>query len=219
MANIDVDKILEESEKREKQKEIKSKTTLGIIIAGSGLAAIIIATFVTLAVLGESSTNYFPLEPGDKFLYNRKNMSPEEWEVLNKTEKVSGYDCRILNKTDKGNFSTTQEYYFKGKKGIYKVAISKDYGKKKEDKFVILPARLKKGNVFNAGYYKGNLIKGKILDKEKLSTPVGDVTAFKVQYKARDYNIDMWFAKDTGLIKLKNNLTGYELNLISETKK
>ena len=219
MADIDVDKILEASEKREKQKKIKSKATIGIIIAGSGLAAIIIATFIVIAVLGESSVSYFPLNAGDKFLYNRKNMSPEEWEVLNKTGKVSGYNCIILNKTDKGNFSTIQEYYFKDKKGIYKVAVSKDYGKKKEDRFVILPARLKKGAIFDAGYYKGNLIKGKVLDREKLSTPVGDVTAFKVRYKANDYDVDMWFAKNTGLIKLKNNLTGYELNLISETKK
>ncbi len=219
MAEIDVDKILEASEKREKQKEIKSKTTTGMIIAGSALATIIIATFVVIIVLGESSGNYFPLNTGEKLLYNRKNMSPEEWEILNKTEKVSGYDCKVLNKTDKGNFSTIQEYYFKGKKGIYKIAVSKDYGKKKEDKFIILPSRLKKGIVFNAGYYKGNLIKGKVVDKEKLSTPVGDVTAFKVQYKATDYNVDIWFAKGVGIIKLKNNLTGNELNLISETGK
>lgn len=219
MADIDVDKILEASEKREKQKEIKSKATIGIIIASVVLAVIILATFIVIAVLGESSTNYFPLNTGDKFLYNRKNMSPEEWEILNKTEKVGGYNCKIINKTDKGNFSTIQEYYFKGKKGIYKVAVSKNYGKKKEDKFVILPSRLKKGIIFNAGYHKGNLIKGNVLNKEKLSTPVGDVTAFKVQYKATNYNVDMWFAKGVGLIKLKNNLTGYELNLISETGK
>lgn len=219
MPEIDVDKILEKSEKREKQKEIKSKATLGIILAGSALIAIIIATFVVIAILGESSTNYFPLDPGVKLLYNRKNMSPEEWEVLNKTEKVNGYDCKILNRTDKGNFSTIQEYYYKGKKGIYKIATSKDYGKKKEDKFIILPARLKKGIVFNAGYYKGNLIKGKVVDKENLSTPVGDVIAYKVQYKAKDYNVDMWFAKGVGLIKLKNNITGHELSLISGKEK
>lgn len=219
MADIDVDKILEASEKREKQKELKSKTTTGIIIAGIALVAMIIATFFVIVVLGENSKNYFPLNPGDKYLYNRKNMSPEEWEILNKTEKVDGYKCVILNKTDKGNFSTIQEYYFKDKKGIYKVAVSRDYGKKKRDNFFILPARLKRGVVFNAGYHKGNLIKGNIVNKEKLSTPIGEVTAFKIQYKAKDYNVDIWFAKSVGLIKLKNNLTGYELNLISETIK
>ncbi|HPD19142.1 MAG TPA: hypothetical protein PLF61_05720, partial [Candidatus Goldiibacteriota bacterium] len=99
------------------------------------------------------------------------------------------------------------------------VAYSKDYGKKKEDKFIILPARLKKGVTFNAGYHKGNLIKGKVVDKEKLSTPIGDVSAFKVQYRTDGYNVDMWFAKNIGIIKLKNNLTGYELNLIKETGK
>lgn len=219
MVDIDVDKILEASEKREKQKEIKSKATIGIIIASVVLAVIIIATFIFIVVLGESSTNYFPLNPGDKFLYNRKNMSPEEWEILNKTEKVNGYNCKIINKTDKGNFSTLQEYYFRGKKGIYKVAVSKNYGKKKENRFVILPSRLKKGVCFNAGYYKGNLIKGEVLGKEKMSTPVGDLDAFKIKYKATNYNVDIWFAKGIGLIKLKNNITGYELNLISEVGK
>ncbi|MCX7698447.1 MAG: hypothetical protein N2114_03150, partial [Candidatus Goldbacteria bacterium] len=180
---------------------------------------IIIATFVVINVLGESSFNYFPLNAGEKLLYNRKNLSPEEWEVLNKTEKINNYDCKILNKTDKGNFSTIQEYYFQGKKGIYKIAISKDYGKKKEDKFMLLPKRIKKGIVFNAGYHKGNLIKGKVVEKEQLSTPIGDVTAFKISYKATDYNVDIWFAKGVGIIKLKNNLTGYELNLISGKEK
>ncbi|MBP7791784.1 MAG: hypothetical protein KA120_01855 [Candidatus Goldbacteria bacterium] len=219
MAEIDVDKILEASEKREKQKKIQSKRTMGVIIAGVTLLIIIVATFAVITIRGESSTGYFPLNAGVKLLYNRKNMSPEEWEILNKTENVSGYNCKILNKTDKGNFSTTQEYYFKGKNGIYKVAYSKDYGKKKEDKFIILPARLKKGVTFNAGYHKGNLIKGKVVDKEKLSTPIGDVSAFKVQYRTDGYNVDMWFAKNIGVIKLKNNLTGYELNLIKETGK
>jgi|DewCreStandDraft_4_1066084.scaffolds.fasta_scaffold03822_5 hypothetical protein len=219
MAEIDVDKILEQSEKRDKQKEIKSKTTFGIIIAAAALALIIIATFIVIIVLGESSANYFPLYVGEKLLYNKKNMSPEEWEVLNKTEKINGYDCKILNKTDKGNFSTVQEYYFKGKKGIYKVASSKEFGKKKDEKFMLLPSRLKKGTTFNAGYFKGNLIKGKIINKEKLSTPVGDVEAFKVQYRANNYSVDIWFAKSVGIIKIKNNLTDYELNLISETVK
>jgi hypothetical protein len=219
MAEIDVDKILEASEKREKQKEIKSKTTMGVIIAGAALLIIIVATLIVITVRGESSSVYFPLNAGVKLLYNKKNMSPEEWETLNKMETVSGYNCKILNKTDKGNFSTIQEYYFKGKKGIYKVAYSKDYGKKKEDRFIILPGRLKKGTTFNAGYYKGDLIKGKVVDKEKLSTPIGDVSAFKVQYRAKGYSVDMWFVKNVGVIKLKNNLTGYELNLIKETEK
>jgi len=221
MPEIDIDKILEKKEKMEEEAKKRNKIVLissvivGVILLG------LISFFVIDKILGEKSKNYFPFKPGTKIIYNKKNMNPEEWIFMDKTENIGNYECKILNIEDKGNFSNRQEYYFIGKKeGIVRLAISNNFGKKTKVAFRLLPQRIKKGLTFTAGKEKDKIIEGKIENKETLSLPVGVVESYKVSYTAPPY-IDevIWFAKDIGVVKKVDNIRKIELNLIDMESK
>jgi hypothetical protein len=220
MAEIDIDKLLE---KKEKQEQDRKKTELlkkGLIFGGIGAAAALIIVIIVMILLGESSAAYFPLDNTEKYVYNKKNKSPEEWQMQKKTAMVGEYECKVLNKIDKGYYFSVQEYYVAGKKGIIRLAVSKDYGQKKEDKMRLLPERLKTGLEFDAGSIKNTPITGTVAETDELSTPVGECKAYRVEYRAGNYvNMDVWYGKGIGVIKYTDRVTGDQLDLVSGAEK
>lgn len=220
MVEIDIDKVLEKQEKREleqKKKEFIKKT---LIYSGLGALGVLIVIIAVIVMLGESSSAYFPLENTGKYVYNKKNKSPEEWQVQQKTARVGEYDCVVLNRIDKGYYFSVQEYYVANKGGIIKLAESKDFGQTREKKMRILPARLKTGLEFEAGTFKNTPINAVIAEKEELSTPVGDIMVYKVEYRAGNYlNLDVWYGKGVGVIKYQDRVTGDQLDLVSRVDK
>ena len=133
MADIDIDKILEQSDKKEEVKQKESKTKIFIIAGAVVLAAAIIILISLSVVMGEKSLKYFPLKPTKgKFIYNRINLSPEEWKVLEKKETVGGFETTVINKIDQGNYFSTQEYYFVDKERQLKRKVpNTEYSKSK----------------------------------------------------------------------------------------
>ncbi len=221
MVDVDIDKILEKTEKMEEEKKKKQKLVL-ILISSAAVILLVIFIFVLInIILGEKSTVYFPLKSGIKFIYNKKNQSPEEWEILKKVENINNYECKILNVIDKGTFFTKQEYYYAGKKeGIIRLAVSKDYGKKTKAGFKLLPPRIKKGMEFKAGKIKDEIVNAKIEEKETLSLPIGTLDTYRVHYKAEPYYDEIiWFAKNTGIVKKVDNVNNIELNIINMEQK
>jgi hypothetical protein len=220
MAEVDIDKLLAKQEKKEEDDKKKALFKKGLIFAGVGAAVIITIIAVVIIMLGESSAAYFPLENTSKYVYNKKNRSPEEWQVQAKTARVGDFDCKVMNKMDMENHSLIQEYYVAGKKGIIMLAVSKDYGPKKESKMRLLPARLKKGLLFDSGTLKNTAITGTIAEIEELSTPVGDCKVYRVEYRAGNYlNRDVWYGKAVGVIKYNDKITGDQLDLVSRVEK
>ncbi len=221
MVDIDIDKILEKTEKAEAEKKKKQKLIINIISVFLKVLLIISVYFIINIIIGEKCITYFPLKSGIKFIYNKKNMSPEEWEILNILANINNFQCKILNIVDKGNFFSKQEYYYIDKKeGIIRLAVSYDYGKKTKDGFRLLPARIKKGKEFKAGKIKNKIINAKIEEKETMSLPIGELTAYRVHYIADPYfNEIIWFAKNTGIVKKVDNVAKIELNIINMEKK
>lgn len=220
MAEVDIDKLLAKQEKQEEDRKKKELLKKVLVYAGAGVAAVLIIIVVVIVMLGESSAAYFPLENTGKYIYNKKNKSPEEWQIKSKTARVGDYDCVVLNKIDQANYFSVQEYYVTGKKGIIRLAVSKDFGQKKEDKMRILPERMKAGLEFDAGTLKNKPITGTVSKAEELSTPVGECKVYKVEYRAGSYmNLDVWYAKDVGVIKYTDRVTGDQLDLVSRDEK
>jgi hypothetical protein len=220
MAEVDIDKLLAKQEKLEEERKKKEMLKKALMFGGIGAAAAIIIIIIVITLLGESSAAYFPLENTGKYVYNKKNKSPEEWQIQSKTGRVGDYECAVLNKMEVGTHMLTQEFYVAGKKGIIKLAESKDYGQKKQDKMRLLPERLKKGIVFEAGSLKNTPITGTVTETEELSTAVGECRAFKVEYRAGEYmNKDVWYGKGVGVINYTDRVTGDQLDLVSKVEK
>ncbi len=181
MVEIDVDKILDQNEKKESEKRKKKKIMLAAGMAGGVIAAVIIV-IVTLNILkGTKSFGYFPAKKGVKITYNVQGGYPEVWEFGDETVTLGGYECAVLNRTDQGKFSRKQEYYHYGEKGVIKAGYSTNYGKKKKVMFRLLPAVIKTGDEFFAGRVRGAEITGKISGEEALNTPLGQVRALRVE--------------------------------------
>jgi len=220
MADVDIDKLLEKQEKQEKDRKNKDLLKKGLIFGGIGAAAAAIIIVIAVILLGESSAAYFPLENTGKYVYNKKNKNPEEWQFQQKTSMVGENECRVLNKIDKGDYFSVQEYYIAGKKGIERLAVSKDYGQKKADLLLLLPARLKTGKQFDAGTIKNTAITGTIAETDVLSTPVGECKSYRVEYRAGSYvNFDVWYGKGVGIVKYTDKVSGDELDLVSRDEK
>jgi hypothetical protein len=220
MAEVDIDKLLAKQEKQEQDRKKQEMMKKGLIFGGIGTGAIIIIIIIVMVVIGESSSAYFPLENTGNYIYNKKNKSPEEWHILKKTAMVGEYECKVLNKTDEGYGFSAQEYYVAGKKGIIRLAKSKDYGQKKEDKMRLLPERLKTGLEFDAGTIKNTPITGTVAETEELSTPLGECKAYRVEYRAGNYiNLDVWYGKGIGVIKYTDRVSGDQLDLVSRVDK
>jgi hypothetical protein len=217
MAEIDIDKMLEQDEKKEKAKKAKSLATTLAIVGGSLIALALAAVIVITLVMGESGSSYFPTASGIKYVYNKKGRNPEERSFLPKKENLYGYDCAVLNILDKGTYSTRQEYYCVDKeKGYARLAYSDNHGAKVKDVFVIMPYLIKEGRQWNAGMIKDKVVKAVIAGREKMNTPAGETEAVRVEYKAAPYMDEtVWYAKDIGVIKEQNNLTADEMSLIS----
>ncbi len=217
MAEIDIDKMLEQDEKKEKAKKAKSLMMTAAIAGGSLVVVALIAVITVMLVLGESSSSYFPTASGIKYLYNKKGKNPEERTFLPKKENLYGYDCSVLNILDKGTYATRQEYYCVDKeKGYARLAFSDNHGNKQKDVFVIMPYMIKEGRQWNAGMVKDKVVKAVIAGREKMTTPVGETETIRIEYKAAPYMDEtVWYAKDVGLVKEQNNLTADEMSLIS----
>ncbi|HDQ26264.1 MAG TPA: hypothetical protein ENN43_05900 [bacterium] len=217
MAEIDIDKMLEESEKREKQKQLKQKVTKALIAASGAAAAVLVVFIFVMAIMGEKSVAYMPLGSGQKLLFNVKGKAPEEWQFDVKKHQVEGVECSALVMTNQGNFSTKQEYYrFEKKAGLILAAYSSNYGKKYKAGLVILPERIKQGMEFAAGTYNNREITGKISEKEELSTPMGVIEAFKVDYSgSRYFDRVVWYAKGYGPVKIIDRASREEKTLVS----
>ncbi len=216
MVEVDIDKILENSEKKEVKEKAKSKTKFFIILGAAVLIAAGIISLVTITIIGESSAAYMPFVNGAKYTYNRSGKSPEEWNTMEKTKNIDGYVCQGINKVDKGTNLSYQDYYCVGKSGIVRIAYSENFGQIKESPFGILPGRIKAGKEFEAGNIKDKIVYAKILAKEKVSTPVGVIEALKVEYSAEPYyHKTVWYGKGIGVIKEVNDLTNEERSIIN----
>ncbi len=220
MAEIDIDKMLEKQERQEADRKKREKIKIAAITGGIAAAAALLILIIVMVVIGEKGAGYFPVESGGKYIYNRKNKSPEEWQVLKKKAMVGEYECCVLNKVDQLNYFSTQEYYNVGKNGIIMLAVSKDYGKKSGQKMRLLPDRIKKGVKFTAGTARNTMINAVVVEKEEMSTPVGEVPAYRVEYKAGDiFNREIWYGKGVGILKIIDRVTGDELTLINRVEK
>ena len=178
------------------------------------------AVVVGMLVLGEPSARYFPMDGRTKYIYNRKNKSPEEWQFKKNPELYGGFECSVLNRINQADYSSIQEYYVREKKGIIKLAVSKDMGVKKPEKMRLLPERLKTGLEFDAGMIKNTPIIGRIVSREDLSTPVGDCRGYKIEYKAGKYiDMDVWYCKDVGVVRSVDRVSGGETGIISMVTK
>jgi hypothetical protein len=217
MAEIDIDKMLAQSEKAEKAKKVKSQMAMLVIAGGSVAALAIIGVITVILLIGEPAGLFFPTNSGIKYLYNKKGKNPEERSFVEKKENLYGYECSVLNIVDKGSYTTRQEYYCVDKeKGYARLAYSNNHGKKEKDVFVIMPYKIKDGKEWNAGMVKDKVVKAVIAGREKMMTPVGESETIRVEYKAAPYmDMTVWYAKDMGIIKEKNNLTADEMSLIS----
>jgi hypothetical protein len=220
MADIDIDKMLEKKDREEAGKKQQAAMKKALIAGGLGVVAAAIILVIVLIMIGEKSLVYFPLSEGVKYIYNRKNKSPEEWQVLKKKDMVGEYECSVLNKVDQSNYFSTQEYYSVGGKGIILLATSSDYGKKTGAKMRLMPYRIKDGIEFAAGSLKNTAITGMVLGREEMSTPVGDVQAYKIEYRAGSLmDREVWYAKGVGIIKVIDRISGDELTLINRVEK
>ena len=216
MADIDIDKMLEKHEKKEKDAKAKKRIYTAVIAGGAAAAAALLVIIIILLFKGETASAYFPLEPGKKLIYNQKGKSPEEWQMLSRTQNVYGYDCSILNKMDKGTYLSVQEYYTEDeKKGIARLAYSENGGPLVKDVFVIMPYSVKTGMNFKAAMYMGEVVTGEVVSKEKMSTPAGELETYKVTYKSPHMDRIVWYAKGVGVVKMTDNLTAEETGLIS----
>lgn len=217
MAEIDIDKMLEQNEKKDKAKKDKARTSVIITVLGGVMLAAIAAVIIVILVMGESGSTFFPMDPGVKYVYNKKGKNPEERRFSEKKENLYGYECDVLNITDKGTYTSKQEYYAVDKeKGYARLAYSDNYGKKVKDVFVVLPYLIKDGKEWEAGMIKDKVVKAVITGRETMMMPVGEVEALRVEYKALPYmDMVIWYAKDYGVVKELNNLTADETSLIS----
>jgi hypothetical protein len=217
VAEIDIDRMLEKNEQKEKQEKRRKKLKIYLIALGAAAVIGTASIFILLAVNGEPAVSYFPAKAGMKYVYNKKGGSPEEWQIMEKTENLYGYDCVVINKIDKGTYLSRQDYYVMDKEqGIARLAYSENFGRKAKSVFKFLPYRIKTGREFDAGVEKGKVVKGAILDKETVSTPLGEIEAYRVEYKALPYyDMTAWYAKHIGLIRTVNNLTSEEMGIIS----
>jgi hypothetical protein len=216
MADIDIDKMLEKHEKKEKDAKAKKRIYTAVIAGGSAAAAALIAIIIILLLKGETASAYFPLDPGKKLVYNIKGKNPQEWQIQGKTENVYGYECSVMDKMDKGTYLTVREYYAEDeKKGIAKLAYSENGGPLVKDVFVIMPYTVKTGMSFRAAMYMGEVVTGEIVSKEKMSTPAGELETYKVTYKSPHMDRAVWYAKGVGIVKMTDNLTAEETGLIS----
>lgn len=217
MADIDIDKMLEQSEKKEKSKKDKSRINTIIMASAGAVALAVIGVITAMLIMGEAGSSFFPLEPGVKYIYNKKGKNPEERRFTDKKESLYGYECSVLNITDKGSYTTRQEYYAVDReKGYARLAYSDNYGKKVQDVFVVLPYLIKDGKEWQAGKIKDKVVTAVIAGREAMMMPVGEVEAIRVEYKAVPYmDMVVWYAKDFGVVKELNNLTADETSLIS----
>ncbi len=216
MADVDIDRMLEKHEKKEKDEKARKLVYFGVVAGGSVAAAVILGIIIFTLLKGETASTYFPMEPGKKLVYNKKGKNPEEWQMQKNTENVYGYDCSVLNKMDKGTYLSVREYYVEDEKqGIAKLAYSENGGTKIKDVFVIMPYRIKAGAAFNAGMYMGEMVKGEVVSREKMSTPAGELEAYMVTYKSPHMDRVVWYARGIGVVKILDNLTAEETGLIS----
>lgn len=220
MAEVDIDKLLEKSEKQEADKKKKDIIKKAAIFGGIGAAAALIAVLIIVSAMGEKSAAYFPLEDTGKYIYNRKNKSPESWQIKTKKAMVGQDECAVLDRIDQGNFFSKQEYYISDKKGVLMLAVSKDSGTKTAQKLRILPYRMKAGLVFEAGTVKNTPITATIAEKEEMSTPVGEINVWKVEYRAGNYmDTDVWYGEGAGIIKYVDRKAGDQIDLVSRVDK
>lgn len=215
MADIDVDSMLEKQEKKEKQEKTKKTAVTAAIIAGSlaVVAAIAVVTFII--VRGEPAPDYFPAA-GRKLVYNVKGGSPQLWQVEQSSAGIYGYDCRVMDKMDKGTYITRREYYaIDAKKGIAMLAYSENSASPVKDIFEIMPYWLRTGRVFNAAIYQGTVVKGTVIGRESISTPAGEFETFRVDYKSDKMDKTVWYAKGIGVVMEKDNISAAQTGLIS----
>jgi hypothetical protein len=219
MAEIDIDKMLAQREKMEKNKKTKSNTVLIAGISGAIIAAGLIITAVIFVTMGEKSIAYFPMRTGGNTTYNIKGRNPEMWEFLDKQEDVMGEACYIMNKVDKGTNLSVQEFYCYGKEGLRKMAQASNFGEKKNYGVMILPYRLKTGKTFVAAQTVNGPINAVIEAKETVSTSVGEVKAYRISYKGgKATDRTVWYGKDVGVIKVVDRGQSEELDIISMEK-
>jgi len=220
MAEIDIDKILEQNEKQETKKNLKSKAVLTGAIAGGLVLVSLIILFVAVLLKGTPADKYFPVRKDMKLIFNVQGGYPELWTFLENTETVGGYECAVLNRADQVKYSQVQEYYNYSEDGVVLVGYSRDYGKKRKVMMKILPGRIKKGAVFSAGSSGGTEIKGHIAETEELNTPAGEMEAIRVDYKGGSaVDKSIWFAEGFGIVKVSDRKKGERIDLVSSENK
>jgi len=207
MAELDIDKMLEEREKKEigKQKKTKSANTALFVAIG----AVVLAAVAGLAMLitGESAYDYIPFDSGKKVSVNRAGGSPEEWKFLDKAENYMGYECYVMNKTDLATNMSTQEYYADTEKGIALIGYSENFGEKRKSIMIMLPPKIK----LNKAFESAAGITGVVSGAEKESS--GKI--IKVDYKGNGIDISRWYLKGTGLVRTEDRVSGITYGLIA----
>ncbi len=207
MPEIDIDKMLEEREKKEEVKLKKKKTqnlALYIAVISVVLAA---AVGVFIVIGGENASDYFPFDSGKIVNVNLSGGSPEQWHFLEKPENYAGYECYVFNKTDLSNNTSVQEYYTETEEGITLLAVSDNFGNKIKNIMVMLPSKLKAGKKFKSA----ETVNGLVVGFEKSS----EGRTVRIDYKGEGVDLSAWYAKGIGLIKTEDRISGKIYGLIS----
>lgn len=213
MAEVDIDKILEQNEKKEKDAK-KKKTiifaAIGVIVAALTAAVAIIAVTATT---GKDSSGYMPLESAQKLLYNRVGGASEKWQVMEKSETVDGIECRVMNAIDQSNFFSYQSYFYFSEIGLVLYAVSQNFGEKTRVQLVVLPAKIKKSGTYQAG----GQVTG-AYSHEELACPLGLLQTVRVDLTGGGVDRSFWFAEGTGIVKYVDRAKNEEVNIISVEK-
>ncbi|MCE5300876.1 MAG: hypothetical protein LLG37_08425 [Spirochaetia bacterium] len=217
MDEIDIDKMIEKKERKEKAEKKSALIRMVVCISAGVVTLACIACVAVILLTGDRGESYFPLDKGMKYIYNRTGAAPEEWTVSDKTENISGYECFVMNITDKGTYMSRQEYYcVDEEQGIARLAYSENYGARVQEVFKLMPHRLKTGEQFNAANIRGATVKAVVGKKETVSTSAGEYEAYSIDYRAPGvYDMTVWYAKDIGIVKKKDNISGAETGIIS----
>ncbi|PKL92542.1 MAG: hypothetical protein CVV21_01940 [Candidatus Goldiibacteriota bacterium HGW-Goldbacteria-1] len=219
MAEIDIDKMLEQREQAGKTGKKKSGVNMNVIYGAAAAVVLGVIAFIVVTMMKPNAGLYFPVENTGLSLFNISGKSPERWEFLDKKEVINGETFAILNRTDTGNNYTVQEYYSYGKTGVIKAYISENFGDKKPYGMIMLPPKVKKGAKFKAADTAAGPIMGSVNEPELILTTAGEMEAVRVDYKGgRATDKSIWYAQGQGVIKTADRYKNETMDIISITK-
>jgi len=181
-------------------------------------AAVILLAGAALAQPAKSTSDYFPIKPGTKWVYKAGDQAVEV-RVSDKTVKFNNEDCVQLETSVGGKVVASELYSLKAD-GVYRVKVKDD---KIDPAIKVLPIPVKAGDSWKfdskvgtqrvTGEFK---VKG---DKEKVKVPAGDfaevveIDGSELDVAGAKTSVKLWFVKEKGIVKLYYKIAETETTL------